>query len=829
MRFWRARTNISAATIVALGAIVAVGRPGLGQATQPPSGPAILQELRAFNVLGTLLYVGAHPDDENTELITFSAKGRHYRTAYLSLTRGDGGQNVIGPELDEALGLIRTQELLAARRLDGGRQFFTRAIDFGYSKSPDETLEIWDHDEVLGDVVRVIRTFRPDVIATRFSPEPSNTHGHHTASAVLALEAFRLAGDPAAYPEQLTTLDPWQPVRILQNRGGRGPTSTDGLSVQVDGQDPVTGDSFGAIAGRSRGMHRSQGLGGFRAREGERIESFTLLDGAPASGDFFDGINTTWGRVPGGADIGTMTAAVIASFDPDNPAASVPALLEIRSRLVSLLGQHEADPLIVEKRADLDRIIRHCIGLSVETTADRTDVVPGETVRLRHTVTLQADVVPAEWVRGSAMTSREPVTLKPDQVATLESSIVVPVDAPLSQPFWLREPPATGIYRVGEPALIGMPENPPAIESDLQFSIGGQLFAISAEPIQIAETGTGVQSRTKLHVIAPVALEFTSNVALFAPGASREVRVVATAHRAGTGGVLRLDVPEGWLVEPASHSVELSRAGEKSEYTFSVTAPARPERGAITASVEVSGRRYSTGYLPISYDHIPAQLLQPEARIAAVSLDMATRGQRVGYIPGAGDRVAEALTEMGYEVTTIDASEISPERLAGLDAVVVGIRAFETEDVLESRVPVLFDYVSAGGTVVTQYNREDGLESAPVPLRISRDRVTREDAPVTLLAPDHPALNTPNEITPEDFDGWVQERSIYVPTQWDDAYVPIVGASDPGEEPLNGQLLVAKHGAGYFVYTGLVFFRQLPAGVPGAYRLFANLVSLGKE
>jgi LmbE family N-acetylglucosaminyl deacetylase len=821
------------ATIVAFGAVVAAGRPGLNRTAQPLSGPAILEELRAFNVLGTLLYVAAHPDDENTQLITFSAKGRHYRTAYLSITRGDGGQNVIGPELDEALGLIRTQELLAARRLDGGRQFFTRAIDFGYSKSPDETLEIWDREEVLGDVVRVIRTFRPDVIVTRFSPMPSGTHGHHTSSAILALEAFRLAGDRTAYPEQLTTLEPWQPMRILQNRGrrrpNRGGASGDGLRVHVNGQDPVTGQSFSAIAGQSRAMHQSQGFGAFSGRGGERFESFTLLDGEPASDDFFDGIDTTWGRVPGGAEIGRLTAEVIDSFDLEYPAASVPALLEIRSRILLLLGQHPADPLIVEKRADLDRIIQHCIGISMATTVDRADVVPGETLHLRHTVTLRSDVVPVEWVPGIAMTNPDPVTLRPNQAVTLESSIVVPDDAPLSQPYWLREAPATGIYRVREPQLIGMPENPPAIKSHLSFSIGGQLFDVSTEPVPIGETTTGAESRPKLDVIAPISLESSSNVSLFAPGSSREVKVVATAARAGTGGALRLDVPEGWRVEPASRAVRFARAGEKSEYAFSVTAPARRERAAITASVEVSGRRYATGYTPIRYDHIPAQLLQPAARIGAVSLDMETRGQSVGYIPGAGDRVAEALTEMGYEVATIDAAEISAERLAGLDALVIGIRAFETQDMLESKVPVLFDYVAAGGTVVTQYNREDGLESASLPLRISRDRVTREDAPVTFLAPDHPALNTPNEITPADFDGWVQERSIYVPAQWDDAYMPIVAANDPGEEPLNGQLLVAKHGAGYFVYTGLAFFRQLPAGVPGAYRLFANLVSLGKE
>jgi hypothetical protein len=374
-----------------------------------------------------------------------------------------------------------------------------------------------------------------------------------------------------------------------------------------------------------------------------------------------------------------------------------------------------------------------------------------------------------------------------------------------------------------------MPEDPPAIESDLSFLIGGQLFDLSTEPIQVEETAAGEQSRTRLVVIAPISLEFSSNVSLFVPGASRDVKVVATAARAGIGGVLRLDVPEGWRVEPASRAVDFARAGEKAEYTFSVTAPARRGKAAITGSVEVSGRRYAAGHTPIRYDHIPTQLLQPTARIDAVSLDLERRGQRVGYIPGAGDRVAEALTEMGYDVSRIDAAEISAERLAGLDAVVIGIRAFETQDVLESRVPALFDYVAAGGTVVTQYNREDGLEAAPLPMRISRDRVTREDAPVTFLAPDHPVLNTPNEITPADFDGWVQERSVYVPAQWDDAYGPIIAANDPGEEPLNGQLLVAQHGAGYFVYTALVFFRQLPSGVPGAYRLFANLVSLGKE
>ena len=378
--------------------------PSSSRAAEPvPAPSAILQELRSFRELGSVLYVAAHPDDENTQLITYLARGRGYRTAYLSVTRGDGGQNVLGPEFDEELGVIRTQELLAARRLDGGRQFFTRAIDFGFSKDYRETLKIWDRQQVLADVVRVIRSFRPDVVITRFSPEPGNTHGHHTASAVLALEAFKLAGDPKAFPEQLDELTLWQPKRILLNSGGfgRGPgggnnTNTPGgLRIDVSGNDPVLGESFGAIAGRSRAMHKTQGFGNFGGGGGggARPESFQLLSGEPATNDILDGVDTTWGRVPGGAEIGKLTDEVIAKFNPQDPAASVPALLAIRSRLAAL----PADRLVDEKRQQFDRIVQACLGLSVETVVAQAEAVPGEALKLRHTVIVRASV-PVRWV-----------------------------------------------------------------------------------------------------------------------------------------------------------------------------------------------------------------------------------------------------------------------------------------------------------------------------------------------------------------------------------------------------------------------------------------------
>jgi len=815
--------------VLAVCAILGSGWTGISQTIRPLEGPEILEELRTFNVMGTLLFVAAHPDDENTQLITYSSKGRRYRTAYLSLTRGDGGQNVIGSEFNESLGLIRTQELLAARRLDGGRQFFTRAIDFGYSKSSDETLLIWDRKQVLGDVVRVIRRFRPDVIVTRYSPQPGGTHGHHTASAILALEAFQLAGDPDAYPEQLDTLEPWKPVRVLQNARGRA--SSDGvIQIPADGQDPVTGADFSDIAGRSRAMHKSQGFdnfGGRFGRGGARNETFTHLAGDPASEDIFDGIDTGWTRVSGGEQVAHLTDAAIESFDPVNPEKSVRALLEIRRLIDALSG----DPLVQEKIKDLNRIIQNCLGLTFETRIASRELVPGERFRLVHTATIQSDSVPVQWVRirypVPAMSGLDvSVELEPYNAVSRRASHLLPDDMPLSQPYWLSLPHEHGIYQTGNPEMIGLAENSPDIPVIWEFKVDGQTILIPDEPVGPSSELT---SRNPLKVIPPVWLEWSSNTQLFAPGTTHRVEVIAEASRPDTAGVVRIEVPEGWSVKPAVREFRFGASGDSDRFAFDVTAPDVAARSVVKATAEVNGRSYSNGRIDIRYDHIPPQLLQPAAEMEAVSLHMDKLGERVGYVPGAGDSIAQNLAEMGYAVTNIEASEISPEKLAGLDSIVVGIRAFETQDVLKSRIPVLFEYAESGGTVIMQYNRENGLDSAPLPLGISRNRITDEKALVTFLAPDHPVLNTPNRITAEDFEGWVQERSIYVPNEWDDAYVPIVAANDPGEGPISGQLLVAKHGKGYFVYTSFVFFRQLPAGVPGAWRLFANLVSLGKE
>jgi LmbE family N-acetylglucosaminyl deacetylase len=802
------------------------------------SSSVILQNMDSFDTMGSVLYVAAHPDDENNQLIAYLARGRHYRTAYLSLTRGDGGQNVLGPQFGDELGVIRTEELLAARRIDGGHQYFSRAVDFGFSKSYQETLRIWNREEVLSDVVRVIREFRPDVVITRFSLIPGGTHGHHTASAILALEAFELAGDPKAFPDQLREgLTPWQPKRILWNVGGFQRSETNGtrlVRIDAGGTDSVSGESFADIAARSRSMHKTQGFGNFRGfggNGGPSYETFELLAGAPATNDIMDGVNTTWSRVPDGAEIGRLTDAVIAKFNLQDPAASVPALLEIKKGLAAVKSD---DPVVNEKRQQLDHIIRECLGLTVETTIPRAEVVPGEALKMHLTAAVASNIVPVRWVaaRYPAINAEFPIgaDLTTDQPASRDSTETLPANTPLSQPYWLREDHGVGMFRVANPKLIGQPENPPVFPVDQIFDVASQTLVVPEQPVQTTADRAKGETR-HVDVISPVSLKMASAVQLFAPGSTHTVAVKITSARPDAAGTLNLDAPAGWKVTPATQSFHLTATGDQAQFTFRVTAPSEPATAAITALAEIGNKTYDNERVIINYSHIPLLLLQPPARLKAVCLDLAIRGHDVGYIPGAGDSVAQCLGDMGYKVTTLDGADLTPERLKQFDAIVIGVRAFNVRHDLAPHMQALFDYVKAGGNLIEQYNRPRGLQTenfAPFELHLSEERVTDETAPVTFLVPEHPALNTPNKIIKADFNGWIQERGIYYPDRWDGHFTPLIACSDPGEAPLKGGLLVAHCGKGYFVYTGLVFFRQLPAGVPGAYRLFANLVSLGK-
>jgi LmbE family N-acetylglucosaminyl deacetylase len=800
----------------------------------PATTSDLLQQLRSFRETASVLYVGAHPDDENNRLMPYLARGRALRTGYLSLTRGDGGQNLIGSELGDQLGVIRTHELLAARRVDGGLQYFTRARDFGFSKDSADTLQRWDRNAVLADTVSVIRQFRPDVVISRFSPVPGGTHGHHTASAILALEAFQLAGDPKAFPEQLETLQPWQPKRVFWNSwtppGSAAPASGDMVRLDAGGYDPLLGESFGEIGARGRSMHKSQGEGRTGTR-GPGMENFTVLAGAPASQDLFDGIDTSWARIPGAASIASLADELIAKFDPLHPAKSVPAILVIRENLAAL----PRDPLVLVKQAELDRILQACLGLFVETAVADAQVTAGEELKLRHSVVLRSDQ-PVRWlgVRYPSL-QREvmsaPVTLALNQPANRDIASVLPTDTPVSQPYWLREPGTEGMFTVADASLIGQPENPPAFPVEQVFEIAGQTLVISDEPVQVINDPVRGELRRRLDVIPPVSLSWSQPLELFNPGASKRVIVEVTAARAQAVGSVQLELPAGWRATPARQEFRLAAAGDRERFTFEITAPAQPNTGYVTAAATIGGKRYDHTRIEIRYDHIPAQLLQPPAQLKVVSLELATRGKTIGYLPGAGDLVGESLARMGYAVSAIGNGDLTPENLRRFDAIVVGVRAFNTRDDLNGRMPALFAYAEQGGTVVVQYNTAYGLRSdrlAPYPLELSRDRVTDMRAPVTLLAPEHPVLTTPNRISASDFEGWVQERARFVPRSWAAEFTPILAMNDPGEAPLNGTLLIARHGRGHFVHTSLSWFRELPAGVPGAYRLFANIVSLGR-
>ncbi len=562
-------------------------------------------------------------------------------------------------------------------------------------------------------------------------------------------------------------------------------------------------------------MHKTQGFGSVGTR-GNANETFQLLAGEPATKDILDGIDTTWARIPNGAEIGKLTDETITHFNAQNPAASIPALLTLRKRLTAL----PTDSLIEFKRRQLDHILQGCLGLYVETSIPVAEAVPGETLKMRHSAIVRTDF-PIHWTAVRYPAGGEELAvndnLKPNQAVFHESSRTLPASTPLSQPYWLRKEETIGMFQVDDPSLIGRPENPPSFPVEYVFDIDGQTLVIPDEPVQVVGDRVKGEVRQRLEVIPPVSLNFPEDLALFAPGTSKPVVVEVTSARAGATGTLRLEAPADWKVTPASYPFSLTNYHELGRFTFTITAPTTSTTAKILASVDIDGKTYHNQHVEIHHDHIPAILLQPPAEFKALSIELATRGHQIGYLPGAGDSVADCIQRMGYAVTQLTGADLTPDRLHNFDAVVIGIRAFNTRTDLVPNLPGLFAYVEAGGTVIVQYNTSDGLQNtrlAPYSLKLSHDRVTDETAAMTLLVPNDPVLTTPNRIVPADFDGWVQERGLYFASEWDDHFIPLLACNDPGESPKKGSLLVARYGKGYYVYTGLSFFRELPDGVP---------------
>ncbi|MDX2179362.1 MAG: PIG-L family deacetylase [Bryobacteraceae bacterium] len=791
------------------------------------SGTAeILKSLDRLNTLGSVLMIAAHPDDENTALIAYYARGRNFRTGYLSLTRGEGGQNLIGSEQGDKIGIIRTQELMAARRIDGGEQFFTRMIDFGFSKNATETIEKWNRDEVLRDIVWTIRKFRPDVIVLRFSGTPRDGHGHHQTSALLGKDAFAMTADRTKFPDQLKFVEPWQARRLYFNLFNFMPgmeaenEKTPGTLVFDTGVfDPVLGYSFNEIAGMSRSRHRSQGMGS-PERKGSSRNHLLLLAGEPASKDPFDGIDTTWNRV-GAPEVGALLSRARREFQPGNPAATVPALLDARKLLAA-----RNDFWSKGKLRELDETIALCAGLWVDASAERAEVVPGSTVK----------VSVSAIVRSNLAASIDGKALSPNRVESIERNWTLSADHPVSQPYWLRESKDGTRYRVPSFDLLGLPENP--AESNLQFKVaigGGEIELQRPVHYRYVDRADGELVRPVV-VVPAVAVQLSNKVMVFPSSAPRSVEVTLTAKVANASGDVRLAAPAGWRVEPASSRFSLSQINEQVTLKFAVSPG--PKAGELKAVASYNGREYSLGIDTIRYPHIPPQTLFPPATAELIPLDVKVLSKNVGYVMGAGDDVPEALRDLGCSVTLLSAEDLSRGDLTAFDAIVTGVRAYNTRTDLRANHARLMQYIESGGTMIVQYNVADnrfwaGRESVgnrfgPYPIELGNGRVTDENAAVETLA-DSPLLKSPNAITAADWQGWVQERGLYFASKWDAKYQPLFRMKDPGEQPLDGSTLVASYGKGTYIFTTLSWFRQLPAGVPGAYRIFANFLSAGKK
>lgn len=806
-----------------------------------PNAADLHQAIKKLNVLGTVLYVAAHPDDENTRMISYLSNEKLYDVTYLSMTRGDGGQNLIGPEIRELLGVLRTQELLMARSVDGGKQMFTRANDFGFSKSPEETLRFWDKEKVLADVVWAFRKVQPDVVINRFYHDKKyDTHGHHTGSAMLSVEAFDMAGKADVYPEQLSYLKPWQAQRQFFNTswfffGGQEAfekmDKSNLFSLDLGVFLPLKGKSNNEVAAESRSMHRCQGFGMLSSR-GSSMEYLDFVKGdRPTENDIFQGLNTSWTRVEGGEPIGKLLSQVDRNFRSDNPSASVPDLLQAMQMIKSL-----PESLWKQKKlADIKEVIRGCLGLYMEATASDPTSTPGETVKIRLELINRSTlpvVLGGLSIKPTLFDTVYAKTLESNKGFVTERMVKIPENTPFTAPYWLQSASTNGMYTVEDQLLRGLPETPRFAKVNWSITVNGVPLEYETDVAwKTGEPAIGEVWRP-FEVLPPVFVEFTESSYLFT-GREGKVSVRVKAGRDSIAGLVTVMAPgKGWTIRGDGQAFSFAKKGEEKVFTFTVEGNEAPGETTITAGVKIGKVLYTNRLVNIKYDHIPQQSVLLPSTAHAARLDLQVKARNVGYYMGAGDDIPAALRQIGCTVTLLEDKDMEAATLAKFDAIVVGIRAYNTKDNLKFQQAALLDYVQNGGTLVVQYHTNFELvvdKIAPFPLKISRARVTDETAEMRFLLPDHPVLNAPNKITARDFDGWVQERGLYFPGEWDPAFEAPLSSNDPGEKPADGALLVAKYGKGYYVYTGLSFFRELPAGVPGAYRLFANLISVGKQ
>lgn len=809
---------------------------GTAQEPQKPTSSEIYQQIKGLNFLGNVLYVAAHPDDENTSLITYFSKNLHAQTTYLSLTRGDGGQNLIGSELSEKLGMIRTQELLNARSIDGGNQHFSRAIDFGFSKTPEETLSIWNEEEILSDVVWAIRKYRPDVIINRFDHRTSgNTHGHHTASAILSTQAFELAGKKDQFPSQLEFVKPWSPKRAFFNTSWwfygseeafEKADKSNFIELEVNSYYPLEGLSNNEISALSRSQHKSQGFGNTGSR-GDKVEYIERIKGDGLKGnDPFAGITTTWNRLPEGKAIGEILNKVERDFDFKEPWKSVSELLKAKQ----LIERIEDNFWRAQKLEQIKAIISSSLGLFVEAKSKRAYANPGDKLDIEFEIINRSP----EKIQLQSISHldqkliNKKTLLENNKDYTTSHELVLDSEEKFTTPYWLKESPDLGIYKVSDQRLIGLPETPKPLVFEFEFDIDGMSYSIEKPLIYKYNDPVKGEVYQNFEILPEASLSLDESVYISKNSGKKTIEVKVKAFKANLSGSLRLELPETWEVSPKQHEIELKSKGESKTFKFDVM-PTSIGTSEISPQLKLGNQTLDQEVSIIDYDHIGSHNLIGKASSKLVNLEIEISDKKIAYINGAGSSVPSNLRDLGFEVDELSPETITKEVLEAYEVVITGIRAYNIHEDLAYKQQVLFSFVENGGTLLVQYNTNRGLKTkniAPFEMKMSRDRVTEEDAEVRFLAPQHPVLNTPNQIQKEDFDGWVQERGLYFPEEWSSELTPILSMNDQNESPKDGSLLIGKYGDGHYIYTGLSFFRELPAGVSGAYKLISNLISI---
>ncbi|OYU64980.1 MAG: LmbE family protein [Cytophagaceae bacterium BCCC1] len=802
------------------------------------SSSEIYQNIQKLNTVGNAMYIAAHPDDENTLLIAWLSKEKKVRTAYMAMTRGDGGQNLIGSEQGEYVGLLRTHELLEARKIDGGEQYFSRAVDFGFSKQTEEALSTWGKDKILEDLVYQIRKFQPDVLINRFPPDARAGHGHHSASAVLAAEAFDAAADPTKFPEQLKNVKVWQAKRLVWNTFNRGFTNaepTDGPFIKLPLADysPLLGKSYSEIAAEARSKHRSQGFGSAPTRN-ERFDFAINIKGEPAKEDLFDGIDLTWRRIQGGEPIGKALDDILSQFDFTSPSKSVNSLIEVYKAI-------EKTPESIYKTNKLSEclnLILACSGIYCEANAATNMISPGQTLKVFATAVNRSNLdVKIENFKIYGAASKDSVlgkSLTYNKSIDFAVDTKIPATAGITQPYWLNEKPEKGIYKVQEDKFRGLPMAPDALWAEFTLNILGESLKYT-HPIKYKYTEPSIGEIYKYLEIRPeIMLNLDQKVYIFADNKPKKVGVMVKSNIANNSTKVKLNLAAGWNYEPKEIEVNFTEKNQEKPVFFTVTPPTNSSETEIKALASTANGTFSKSLKNVKYEHIPELNVFPEATAKANRINLLKKGQNIAYIAGAGDEVPESLKQIGYDLTNLNETTIKGN-LAKYDAIIVGVRAYNTEDWLVNAQNTLFEYVKNGGNLIVQYQTQafygtvKTKELGPFPISIGRGRVTEENAEMKVLRATDPILNTPNKIDSKDYDGWIQERGLYFAEKWSDKYTSVYSIKDTGETEQEGSLLYTKYGKGTYIFTGLSFFRQLPAGVPGAFRLMANLISFNKK